>query len=78
VSIEDRTHLFVVSIWWEEREIAGLEPIWRGYIQYERTGKRVYFRDLEDLIGFLHQSAGVPVPSRADWWKCLIAALFRR
>lgn len=77
MAIDERTHLFVVSIWWEYREIPGAEPIWRGYVQYERTGKRIYFRDSEALIRFLEQTTGIAPPGPPDLWKRL-KALFRR
>lgn len=75
MAIEERTHLYVVSIWWEAREIPGSAPVWRGYIQYERTGQRIYFHDLKALIRFVQETAGIPPLTRPSLWSCL-AALF--
>lgn len=77
VNLEERTHLFVVSIWWERRDVPSAPPLWRGSIQYERTGQRLYFRDVETLLQFLQTTAGIPVPSRLSWRACL-ASLFKR
>ena len=76
VAIEERTHLYVVSIWWEAREIPGSAPVWRGSVQYERTGQRIYFQDLETLIRFLRQTAGIPPPPRPSLWERWVT-LFR-
>ena len=76
MAIEARTHLYAISIWWENREIPGSAPVWRGYVQYERTGQRVYFCDLETLIRFLQETAGISPPTRPSVWEHL-EALFR-
>jgi hypothetical protein len=52
-------------------------PIWRGSIRYERTGQRLYFRDVEALVGFLQQTADIPPPTRPSL-RTRLAALFRR
>jgi hypothetical protein len=77
VDLEERTHLFVVSIWWERRDVPNASPIWRGSIRYERTGQRLYFRDVEALIQFLQQTAGIPEPVRPNL-RARIASLFKR
>ncbi len=77
VAIEERTHLYVVSIWWEAREIPGSGPVWRGSVQYERTGQRIYFHNPEALIRFVQETAGIPPPPRSSLWNCL-AALFSK
>ena len=47
---EDNTHVFIVRIWLEPREIEGAEPERRGVIEHLPTGARRYIRDLKEII----------------------------
>ena len=78
LAFEERTHWFVVSIWWERREDPDSEPIWRGYVQYERTGKRIYFRDSDTVVRFLEESAGIPRPAYRRWRRRLMDFIRRK
>lgn len=45
----ENMHSFVLRFWLEPREIQDAEPEWRGEVVLVASGKRVYFRSLEDL-----------------------------
>ncbi len=49
---------FIVRIWWEGRDQATDEPIWRGQAQHAATGEAVSFRNLEQLGGFIRRWTG--------------------
>jgi hypothetical protein len=49
---EDNTHVFIVRLWLEPREIEGETNEWRGVIEYVPSGERRYFRDLNDIVDF--------------------------
>jgi hypothetical protein len=76
--MEERTHLYVVSIWWETREISDAAPVWRGSVQYEQAGQRIYFHDLETFIRFIQETSGIPPPRRPSFWKRLVALFKNR
>lgn len=52
-SFEENTHVFIIRIWREPREIAGARPEWRGMIEHTPSGERRYVRDLDDLSAFI-------------------------
>ena len=59
-------HAFVVKLWLERREIAGARPEWRGRIDHVQSGKRVYFRDIAEIMRFIQgflESTGSPLPA---------------
>jgi len=49
---------FIVRIWWEGREQATAEPIWRGQVQHAATGEAISFHNLEQLGTFFHRWTG--------------------
>ena len=49
---------FVVRIWWEGRDQATDEPIWRGRAQHAASGEAFSFRNLEQLGNFLRHWSG--------------------
>jgi hypothetical protein len=49
-SFEDNTHVFIVRIWLEPREIEGTSAKWRGVIEHVPSGERRYVQDLDDII----------------------------
>jgi len=51
--IEENTHVFIVRIWCERREIEGRMPTWRGMIEHVPSGERRYFKDLDEIHGFI-------------------------
>lgn len=49
----DDTHVFIVRIWREPRELPGAQPVWRGSIEHLPTNARRYFVDLDDIVDFI-------------------------
>lgn len=52
-SFEEHANSFVVRLWQEPREIEGAGPEWRGQIEHVQSGERVYFRNLDKMVGFI-------------------------
>jgi hypothetical protein len=50
---EDDTHVFIVRIWLECRDIEGTNVVWRGVIEHVTSGERRYVKDLDDLVSFI-------------------------
>jgi len=44
---------FLVRLWAESREIAGVPVIWRGSIEEVITGERSYFVNLNQIEAFI-------------------------
>ena len=57
--ISEHTHVFVVRIWFEEREIEDAPPEWRGVIEHMSTQEKVYFRSLQKMIEFVVEKSGI-------------------
>ena len=55
---KDNTHVFIVRIWWEPREIEGAIPKWRGMIEHVPGDKRRYLEDLDEIIAFISPYVG--------------------
>ena len=51
--LRERTHVFVIRLWIEPREIPGLTPEWRAMIEHVLTGQRRYVRSLEEIQTYL-------------------------
>ena len=49
----DDSHSFVLRCWREPRELEEAAPFWRGEVEHVPTGNRVYFKNFEELKGFL-------------------------
>lgn len=52
-SIEEHTHVFIVRVWREAREIQGTTPEWRGVIEHVSSGERRYLKGLEEIGVFI-------------------------
>jgi hypothetical protein len=50
---QERTHLFIIRVWWERREALDAEPLWRGYIEHVTSGNQRYFTNLGDAFVFI-------------------------
>ena len=48
-TFEANTHVFIVRIWLERREIANVIPEWRGVVEHVPSGERCYLRDLQEI-----------------------------
>jgi hypothetical protein len=47
------THVFILRLWLEPREIEDAQPEWRGVIEHVESGEHRYFRDLDVMLAFL-------------------------
>jgi hypothetical protein len=50
---EDNTHVFIVRIWFERREIEGATEEWRAVIEHMPSGRRRYLKDLGTILDFI-------------------------
>lgn len=50
---EDRTHVFIVRVWFEPREIEAAPAEWRGMIEHVPSGQRHYLNNLDDITAFI-------------------------
>ncbi len=73
--LDENTHVFIIRMWLEPREIAGAAPEWRGMIEHVTSGERQYVKSLDEatefIAGFL-QRMGVKIGLRARlrrWFK---------
>jgi hypothetical protein len=52
-SFDRHTHVFIVRIWLEPREIIEAAVEWRGVIEHLPTHQRRYLNDLAAVAGFI-------------------------
>jgi hypothetical protein len=62
--VNSDTHSFVVRIWNDASNSPEIAASWRGSIDHVGSGKRVYFRDLQKMMRFIQDSAGVDFDSQ--------------
>ena len=55
---ESNSHIFIVRIWWETREIENQPEIWRGKVEYLNDRKQKFFSNLDDLKSFIDDHIG--------------------
>ena len=70
----ENTHSFIVRIWCEPREIEGLAPEWRGTVKHVSGDQQHYFKDLDEIIGFVtpylaQMGVKIPLRWRLRQWK---------
>jgi len=54
-----RTHSFVLRIWWEELDPdTGDRRLWRGWVQHVHSGEAMYFQDVGKLLAFIERWMG--------------------
>lgn len=65
-SSQENTHVFIVRIWSEPREVRGAQPEWRGVIEHAAGDARRFFRTLDEVTAFiaLHLPAGAMAATR--------------
>lgn len=51
--IKENTHIFIIRIWGEPREIEGAPPRWRGMIEHVPGGERRYIQSLDEILAFI-------------------------
>jgi hypothetical protein len=57
ISFEGSTHVFVLRIWSEPREIDGAQPQWRAALENVATKERRYLKDPAEIAVFLEPYA---------------------
>ena len=50
---QKNTHVFIVRIWVEPREIEGANPEMRGVVEHMESGSKYYFKNLYELLFYL-------------------------
>lgn len=53
------TQSFVVRVWHEATDQQGNVIAWRGSIAHVGTARRLHFQDLEKVIQFIAEEAGI-------------------
>ena len=53
------TNSFVARIWHEAVDSEGNVTTWRGSIEHVGSARRLYFQDLDHLVAFIADNAGV-------------------
>jgi hypothetical protein len=48
-TLEDNTHVFIIRIWVEPREINGMRPECRGVLEHVPSHQRCYLNDVHDV-----------------------------
>jgi hypothetical protein len=70
--MKSERHSFIVRIWHEEEDEEGHGPVWRGSIDHVGSGRRLYFCDLEGILGFIREQLGLNVNPRHPKWKSIL------
>lgn len=52
-SFDANTHVFIVRVWCERREITDAKHVWRGVIEHVPSGERRYLTELEVISAFI-------------------------
>lgn len=60
--IRERTHVFIIRLWIEPREIEGMSSEWRAMIEHIPTNQRRYVRSLDEIRTFI----AAYLPATAD------------
>ncbi|MCB9101746.1 MAG: hypothetical protein H6632_19585 [Anaerolineales bacterium] len=66
------TQAFIVRIWSEELDRAGNIVAWRGSIEHVNHGERRYFDDLDVVVRYIQQTAGISTQRVDPCWKRLL------
>jgi hypothetical protein len=80
-AFDGRTHVFIVRIWLEPRELAGAVVEWRGVIEHVPTQERRYLNDLAALSSFITpylDSMGVKRGMHERWRRWLNRSIRHR
>jgi hypothetical protein len=71
-SLEKHTHVFILRVWREAREIEGATPEWRGMIEHVPSGERRYVQSLDSILAFIGPyliEMGVRLEKRRTVWQ---------
>lgn len=65
------TYAFIIRIWHE-----AIDPkekiVWRGSIERVGTEQRLYFFDLDCMLQFIQDQAGLPRPGSNSLWRAFL------
>jgi hypothetical protein len=56
--VEGNIQSFIVRIWYEEIDGEDSALVRRGSIEHVSSRKQLYFRDLEEILGFIEEPSG--------------------
>jgi hypothetical protein len=62
---DEHTHVFIVRIWREPREIARAPAEWRGSVEHLASGEREYVRHVEQIGRFIAHYWSETAPASA-------------
>ena len=62
-ALEEYTHVFIVRIWREPREIEGAAPEWRGAVEHVASGERRYIKQLNEIEPVIAHYLGESTPA---------------
>ena len=54
-----QTHVFIVRIWPEPRELPHADGEWRGTVEHLDSNEQIAFRFLDKLIAFIAEKTGM-------------------
>ena len=78
-SFDERAHSFIVRIWHEPRELKGAVPEWRGVIEHISSGKRRYFRHINEVTNFMEPYLNkIEFKSGTNWRLRKILSLLKQ
>lgn len=70
--MENDTHAFIVRVWVETQVEQDRKAAWRGSIDHVTDGKRIYFQDLDCVVHFIQEQAGISKRSRTTTGRSLL------
>ncbi len=71
------THSFIVRVWHEAVNSKGRVTTWRGSIDHVGSDQRLYFDDLEGVVRFIQEQAGLSIRRSGRKWRALVAYIKR-
>jgi hypothetical protein len=71
--LQSDTHSFIIRIWHEAVDSKGNIVAWRGSIDYVGNDQRLYFYDLDGIVRFIQEQAGLNVSRPGPKWRSLLA-----
>lgn len=72
IPVQGDTHAFIVRIWHEALDDEGNIVAWRGSIDHVGSDNRLYFQDLDGIVRFIKERAGVNTKRSRFSWKSLL------
>jgi hypothetical protein len=66
--MEEDTHSFIIRIWNAAEDRPGKPSAWRGSIDYVGNDKRLYFTDINSVVGFIHEQVDSMSRTSSSSW----------